>query len=270
MGFKIKNYGLYPLALGRYLSRSGGGSGPTFILDTVTALNGYSLRKLKSTATKSIRVRRSSDNAEQDIGFVGEDLDESALTTFVGANDGYVVTLYNQVDDGASKNYIQASAVLQPKIVEAGNIIKTNDKPTLNFGEITTARMDSTITVSQPFVISAILEPLASGNDRRYATGGIILQWTSPDVFRALAGGTLATSNVGTLRLFNVYNYLSGTNSDINVNGTNVNGNAGTSGTSNLQLGTSFNGYISEFIILQSDTEGETLRTNQNTYYSIV
>jgi hypothetical protein len=42
----------------------------------------YSLKKVIRTAVKAIRVRRSSDNAEQDIGFVGDALDVAALTLF--------------------------------------------------------------------------------------------------------------------------------------------------------------------------------------------
>ena len=61
-------------------------------------LAAYSVRKLSSSYTgDAIRVRRSSDNSEQDIGFdVNGDLDTSALTTFVGANNGYVVKWYDQ------------------------------------------------------------------------------------------------------------------------------------------------------------------------------
>jgi hypothetical protein len=47
----------------------------------------YSLRKLRTAYSGSaIRVRRSSDNAEQNIGFVGGDLDTQSLLDFVGYN----------------------------------------------------------------------------------------------------------------------------------------------------------------------------------------
>jgi hypothetical protein len=47
----------------------------------------YSLRKLRTAYTGSaIRVRRSSDNTEQDINFVGGDLDTQSLLDFVGYN----------------------------------------------------------------------------------------------------------------------------------------------------------------------------------------
>ena len=51
-----------------------------------TAYAAWSLRKLRNDYSgASIQVTRTSDSATQDIGFVGEDLDTSALTTFIGA-----------------------------------------------------------------------------------------------------------------------------------------------------------------------------------------
>lgn len=90
----------------------------------------YSLRQLRSSATNCIRVRRSSDNAEQDIGFSGGVLDESALTTFCGVGDGYVVTWYDQQN---SNHATQSTASQQPKIVSSGVVITENSKPAIQF-----------------------------------------------------------------------------------------------------------------------------------------
>jgi hypothetical protein len=47
----------------------------------------YSLRKLRTAYSgNAIRVRRSSDNTEQDIGFVGNELDTTTMLDFVGYN----------------------------------------------------------------------------------------------------------------------------------------------------------------------------------------
>jgi hypothetical protein len=93
----------------------------------------YSLRKLRAGYTGSaIRVRRSSDNAEQDIGFDATgNLDTSALTTFCGANNGFVTTWYDQ--SGNSNNVLQATAIQQPKIVGSGIVNLDNGKPTIKF-----------------------------------------------------------------------------------------------------------------------------------------
>lgn len=89
-------------------------------LDTISPAPrvAYSLRKIISTATLAIRVRRSSDNAQQDIGFSGDVLDTAALAAFVGASSAFVTTFYDQTATGI--NLVQATAASQPRIVNAG------------------------------------------------------------------------------------------------------------------------------------------------------
>lgn len=84
----------------------------------VTPTAALGIKKLVSTATSAIRVRRSSDNAEQDIGFSGTALDTAALASFVGANSAYVVTIYDQTGNGFHAT--QATAANQARIVNAG------------------------------------------------------------------------------------------------------------------------------------------------------
>jgi hypothetical protein len=123
------------LGVARRPSSGGGGAAPFVgLLDTYSgAAAAYSLRKLRSAyAGSAIRVRRSSDNTEQDIGFDANDnLDTSALTTFCGANNGFVTTWYDQ--SGNSRDATQTTAFNQPQIVSSGSIILKNNKPTLNF-----------------------------------------------------------------------------------------------------------------------------------------
>lgn len=79
----------------------------------------FSTRLLRENYTgQCLRVRRSSDNAEQDIGFLNDKLDTASLTSFVGANDGFVVTWYDQ--SGNARNATQATAAKQPYIVVGG------------------------------------------------------------------------------------------------------------------------------------------------------
>ena len=102
-----------------YQFGAGGGGGSSY-LDSlaVTPVAAYGLKKLISTATSAIRVRRSSDNAEQDIGFVGDALDTSSLLAFVGSNSGFVAKMYDQV---GANHWLQATAANQPRIVNAGS-----------------------------------------------------------------------------------------------------------------------------------------------------
>lgn len=108
----------------------------TGLLDTYSgAAAAYSAaRRLSSTYTGAlIRVRRSSDNTEQDIGYNGNNvLDETALTTFVGAGNGFVTTWYDQSGNG--NNVSQSGAVYQPRIVNSGSIERDGAKAALRFG----------------------------------------------------------------------------------------------------------------------------------------
>jgi len=101
-------------------SSVGGGVESGLLASYLTGLRGaYSLMKLRSLYTGSaIRVRRSSDNTEQDIGFSGTALNTTALATFVGANDGFITKWYDQ--SGGSNDAVQATSGSQPKIVDAG------------------------------------------------------------------------------------------------------------------------------------------------------
>lgn len=103
------------------------------LLDTYPgAAAAYSVRKLRTAYTGNcLRVRRSTDNAEQDIGFIGSDLDTVSLSAFCGLGNGFVTTWYDQSGNG--KNAGQGAALSQPKIYSLGSVDLLNAKPVLNF-----------------------------------------------------------------------------------------------------------------------------------------
>jgi hypothetical protein len=93
---------------------------------SVPSAAAYSLRKLDNNYTGwAIRVRRSSDNAETNIGFVNNVLDTATLLSFVGAGDGFVTTWYDQSGNG--RNATQTTAGRQPNIVNAGVVLPAPD-----------------------------------------------------------------------------------------------------------------------------------------------
>jgi hypothetical protein len=108
-----------------------------FMLDSVAALPSaaYSLRRLKTTYTgNAIRVRRSSDNAELDIGFTGQgDLDTASLLTHVGVGNGFVTTWYDQSGNG--RNATKTTSTAQPRIVSSGAVVTENGRPYIDFKE---------------------------------------------------------------------------------------------------------------------------------------
>jgi hypothetical protein len=66
-------------------------------------------------------VRRSSDNTEQDIGFVGYYADIPSLLTFVGANNGFIRTFYDQ--SGNTRDLGNSTTGQQPQIVSSGSLL---------------------------------------------------------------------------------------------------------------------------------------------------
>jgi hypothetical protein len=145
----------------------------------------YSLRKLDKDYTGSaIRVRRSNDNAEQDIGFVGNELDTASLKTFVGANSGFVTTWYNQSDSAGifgTKNATQTTAANQPRIINAGIVERQNGKVSI--------RLDGTndgliISTAVPLTSHSIFDVKTTTNTITTATSAMLtysgeFEWSS-------------------------------------------------------------------------------------------
>jgi hypothetical protein len=111
---------------------SQGGGGFVGLLDEYSgAAAAYSLRQLSSTYTgDSIRVRRASDNTEQDIGFVNNELDTATLESFCSGTNGFVTTWYDQ--SGNAYNATQSTAANQPQIVSSGSVLTLNSKPCIS------------------------------------------------------------------------------------------------------------------------------------------
>jgi hypothetical protein len=144
---------------------------PSLLLDIYpNASVAYSLRKLRTAYTgNAIRVRRSSDNTEQDFGFVSNDLDTASLLTFCGAGNGFVTTWYDQSGNG--NNATQTTALNQPQIVSSGSLLVINSKPCLTLS-INNAgfTLGSTISVGASNYNSFVGKKDAAGNMLRALT----------------------------------------------------------------------------------------------------
>jgi len=109
----------------------------SLLLDSIatTVKGAYSLRRLRTAyAGSSLRVRRSSDGTEQDIGFDGAgSLDIAALLAFCGPGDGFLSKWYDQA--GAAQDLVQTAAANQPKLVLAGavNVLGAAARPAPKF-----------------------------------------------------------------------------------------------------------------------------------------
>ena len=90
----------------------------------------YSLRSITGGDPKALRVRRSSDNSEQD--FTVSEINSGALVSFVGSgNDGFVETWYDQSGNG--NNLTQSTDGKQPTIVTSGTLNTRNNEPIVKF-----------------------------------------------------------------------------------------------------------------------------------------
>jgi len=94
----------------------------------------YSLRKLdKNYEGYAIEVRRASDNATQDIGFVNNELDTTTLSTFCSGTNGFVTTWYDQSGNGYDAT--QTTAANQPQIYDSvSGVITQGTKSSIDFG----------------------------------------------------------------------------------------------------------------------------------------
>lgn len=94
----------------------------------------YSLRKLSSSATNAIRIRRNSDSAIQDIGFDSTGwVDEAAITSFIGSEDAYVTRWYDQSGNNYTAENASISVAGMPRIAIGGVIEKQNGRPAIYF-----------------------------------------------------------------------------------------------------------------------------------------
>jgi len=258
----------------------------------------YSLRKLSSTYSGSaIRVRRSSDNAEQDIGFVDGDLDTSSLLSFVGANNGFITTWYDQ--SGNANNATQAAAVIQPRIVNSGvietkgseNAIKfdgSNDYMTRtaisaldsgnNYSYFTIVSNNLTANISTVFATSAVSVYRVENLIDTRTTGGFYRNFLIQNTSSTAYYSDLSSANGSTNQRL-LSGFVNGFNMSAFDNG-NTGGTATYTGTYNNDLfdiaafryiPRYLNGYIQEIIIYPTDESSNRvgIETNINDYYSI-
>jgi hypothetical protein len=243
----------------------------------------FSLRKLSSSYTGSaMKVRNSLGNAI-DIGFIGNNLDETSLLAFVNLGDGngFVDTWYDQSGNG--NNAIETTLSFQPKIVNSGTIVKMNSRPSLL---ASSSRMIiSSLSSLTPGLINVVGQSI--GTTGAYET---FLKQGGPNLWFRLQP-TTGNFDVGQNGGQSLYSTTTGGSSTLGIYsavfsaGTMFkNGVSFATGTSFTPLTTSgsvalfsspggsesLSGTVSEFIIFPTVPNRVTLESNQGSYYSIV
>lgn len=261
------------------------------LLDIYTGASlAYSVRKLRTAYTGSaIRVRRSSDNTEIDIGFdANGNLNTTALLTFVGAGDGFVSKWYDQ--SGNSNDGLQTLFGAQPKIVISGVLQTQNSLPTLFYDNYS---VEFTNLITSSGNTSAYIV----GRGLTDARGGPIIGHSNPGGSGMVLGQYISRQYLVQSLLSGVANYaLTATNSaDFNFNINNIyvttafnvyknntlipivtSGIFGTSSNDFWNIGRYGNnfstfGYISEVILYKTNelSNRTGINGNINTYYTI-
>lgn len=271
---------------------------PQLLLDLYpNAAVAYSLRKLRSAYSGNcIRVRRSSDNTEQDFGFVNNVLDITSLLTFCGVGNGFITTWYEQSGNGLNSS--MSTAIYQPRIVNAGVLDVKNLKAGFRFDG------------SNDYLTRTALTALNSGNT--YSIFSVAANETTGvfgDVINTNNGSSRLNIAVDTRTTGGFYRIATLTNTGgtgyatnlpaldgstnqrlqtIVVNGFNIagwkNGVAGSTDTYTgiyannqfdigiyLGVGRYLKGYIQELVIYPSNqtTNRTGIESNINSYYGI-
>ena len=266
---------------------------PRMPLDVVAgAAATYGLRLLRTAyAGPAVRVRRSSDNTELDIGFTASgDLDTVALLAFTGAGSGFVTTWYDQSGNG--RDATQTTAANQPRIVNAGVLFVENGRPSIEYLGSQWLRFTSATNVFVGSIGAASVFALDAGTNARIISlvGATGLDWNTAGnaaFTRSGSAGAVEITSAGAQR--SIQSYAIGTLAQASVTlGTSfailLNGTAGTTSSgpalnsrtltigANGVGGENLTGAVSEVILLASapsTTDRELLERSQSAYFGI-
>ena len=268
-------------------------------LDQVgSAAAAYSLRLLRTAYTGSaIRIRRESDNAQQDIGFVSGELNTAAITSFAGAGAAYVVTVYDQSGNG--RDITQISTTAQPLIkASGGGVVTRNSKPFMQLdgndflegpdimGGVTSEVVVCLVVELYSYNLSGSgnflfkLKPETFGYDRFF----VLLPWTDGTIYWDIGSINSPTTynrvsvasqfNINTLYQFSFVGSIANNVQAIRKNGTIIasDGTGATSGTGTVTIGNIVQGYLSELIVYKQTFSNSTINTveqNQGNFFGI-
>ena len=237
----------------------------------------YSLRKVRTAYTGSaIRVRRSSDNTEQDIAFDSNgNLNTTSLLAFVGSGSGYVVKWYDQ--SGNNNSLFKTSATNQPRIVNAGVVETIGGKPAVRWitignvehlmGLTTGLTNVQSVFMNITYLSGAGMAPLLGHTTYYdYHTDGVVYLNTTHAASYVLNG----TKYINGISKTNATFTKSSSNSLISMIHTSASGRVNQI-SSDRVLGSWFSGYFSEIILYPNNQTNNRakIESNMNGYYSI-
>ena len=236
----------------------------------------FSIRQLRKLYSGNcLKVRRSSDSAEQDIGFTSAgELNTTALLSFVGSGNGFITTWYDQ--SGNENNATQPTASYQPQIVSSGNIVVQNSKPTIQF-----ARVNKYLLFSQNYTFQSIFSVFKFDSASFTDYNGLIGTNTMEELFGVENTKQFGTNNGITFSAYENNNLTTNrTFSSINTqklasfifnSSKLINQTTKYFGAITNPVNRSWDGNMQEFIIYSTNksTDLSGINTAINTYYAI-
>jgi hypothetical protein len=277
-----------------YLGTNEVWSSYAYLLDDYSgAAAAYSLRLLRSAYTgDAIKVRRASDNTEQDIGFVNNELDVATLESFCSGTNGFVTTWYDQSGNG--RDATQTTAANQPQIVSSGSVIIKNSKPAVKFDGSNDDLINSTAIVSMTnMTLIGVVSSENTSQDSTFvkivsAANGLFVQGFggngTADVFGSRSRGASSMnkgkSNTGTNQLLSFEFGEIGVTNNLYINSTEATENIGARSaititdfcTIGSRNGSNWsNVKLQEIVVYPSDQSSNRsgIQDNINDFYSI-
>lgn len=204
--------------------------GPGDIVSGAEAWWGLRAYTSASIGGNAVRLRRDSDDAEQDfVTVAGGGLNTSSISSFKGAANLFVVTLYDQTGNGF--HVTQATLAQQPAFTLSG----LGSKPIVTCVGTSGLISAGTLTVSQPLTMSWVGNHNGPSGQQSYLLPGGNLQLgcnfdANNQAFLYAGVGVDPKPTVSDDAWHALQGVCNGSSSDVNVDGSVNTGNPGSAG----------------------------------------
>lgn len=260
-----------------------GYAGPGNVVSGAIIWCGLRAYSVSTIGANAIRLRRDSDNTEQDfVTVAGGGLDLAGITSFKGAANLFITKLYDQI---GTNHFTQATAGFQPSFTLNG----LGSLPIATFVRANVSNFQGTsgIVQAQPLTASMVMERLSVpvSNQNTWDQNGApfigAAFTTSANQYQMYISGGTNLNATATDNVFHAFQMVyNGASSDNNVDGTPTTGNIGAStGLNNASplvlgqfdnSGDAFDGILQEFGIWGSafsSSQSSMMSSNQHAYW---
>lgn len=259
----------------------------TGILDSLpTSAAAFSVRRLRAAYTGPLlRLRRSTDNVQQDIGFtIGGNLDKAAVTSFCGSASCFVFSWYDQSVSG--RTLTRTTAGVQPRLVNSGTLELLGTRPALRFYGAQSLSTTPPPDANEFTVTLTAVERSRNNNFLFRLLGGTTtfvrahMPWGDGELIFDVGGSaspyrilTAWTVPVGTPAIASFQNSASAGTRGVYVNGSlYLSGTGFAAPTGDFLVGFNYDGHIPEFILFTSSISSSSrlaLERSQGSYFGV-